>query len=82
MGLGTPFDASIYWSGATGAHIVTGEIRDAWLAGGGPAGPLGYPVADEESAPGGGRVCRFTGGEIGWSVASGAAVRARAPRQQ
>ena len=82
MGLGTPFGASIYWSGATGAHIVTGEIRDAWLARGGPTGSLGYPVADEEPAPGGGRVCRFAGGQIGWSVASGAAVRARAPQQQ
>ena len=82
MGLGTPFGASIYWSGASGAHILTGEIRDAWLAQGGPTGPLGYPVADEEPAPGGGRLCRFAGGEIGWSVAAGATIRARAPQQQ
>ena len=31
LGLGTPFTSSIYWSRPTGAHIVTGEIRDSWL---------------------------------------------------
>jgi hypothetical protein len=75
-GPGTFFASSIYWSRQTGAHIVTGEIRAAWLAGGGPSGPLGYPVADEEPAPGGaGRVCRFERGEIGWSASGGATVR-------
>ena len=75
LGLGTPFEASIYWSTAAGAHIVTGEIREAWLARGGTTGPLGYPIADEEPDPGGGRIGRFAGGEIAWSVQSGAAVR-------
>jgi LGFP repeat len=74
LGLGTPFSSSIYWSGSTGAHIVTGEIRDRWLSGGGPLGPLGYPVADEEPAPDGDRVCRFAGGTITWSAMSGAVV--------
>jgi hypothetical protein len=78
LGLGTPFDASIYWSPATGAHLVTGEIREAWLAHGGPTGPLGYPTVDEGPAPGGGRICRFAGGEIAWSVESGAVVRPNA----
>src|SRR5262249_59642336 len=36
LGLGTPFESSIYWSPNTGAHIVTGDIREAWLAQGGP----------------------------------------------
>jgi hypothetical protein len=76
LGLGTPFGSSIYWSRATGAHIVTGEIRDAWLGSGGTAGPLGYPIADEEPAPGGGRLCRFAGGTITWSVETGAAIHA------
>jgi hypothetical protein len=75
LGLGTPFDSSIYWSRSTGAHIVTGEIRDRWLGHGGPTGPLGYPVADEEPAVGGGRVCRFVGGTITWSFGSGAIVQ-------
>jgi hypothetical protein len=78
LGLGTPFGSSIYWSQPTGAHIVTGEIRDSWLGRGGPTGPLGYPVTDEEPAPGGGRLCRFAGGTISWSLASGAVVRAGA----
>jgi uncharacterized protein with LGFP repeats len=74
LGLGTPFSSSIYWSDSTGAHVVTGEIRDRWLSGGGPIGPLGYPVADEEPASTGGRVCRFAGGTITWSAMSGAVV--------
>jgi hypothetical protein len=76
VGLGTPFGSSIYWSRTTGAHIVTGEIRDAWLDHGGTAGPLGYPIADEEPGPGGGRHCRFSGGTITWSVEVGAAIQA------
>ncbi len=81
LGLGTPFASSIYWSQPTGAHIVTGDIRDRWLGQGGPTGPLGYPIGDEEPAPGGGRSCRFTGGTITWSVASGAIVQAGASRR-
>ena len=81
LGLGTPFASSIYWSQPTGAHIVTGDIRDGWLGRGGPTGPLGYPVADEEPAAGGGRVCRFAGGTITWSVASGAIVQVGASRR-
>jgi hypothetical protein len=72
-GLGTPFVSSIYWSAATGAHVVTAEIRDAWLASGGPAGPLGYPVTDE--APDDGRrVVQFQRGRIAWSADSGAKI--------
>ena len=75
-GPGTFFASSIYWSRRTGAHIVTGEIRAAWLARGGPTGPLGYPVADEQpAADGAGRICRFERGEIGWSASAGAIVR-------
>jgi hypothetical protein len=76
LGLGTPFESSIYWSQPSGAHIVTGEIRELWLERGGPAGALGYPVADEEPAPGGGRRCRFAGGTISWSVEAGATIDA------
>ncbi|HLK92549.1 MAG TPA: hypothetical protein VKZ18_21825 [Polyangia bacterium] len=80
LGLGTRVASSIYWSPSTGAHIVTGEIREAWLTHGGPAGPLGYPTDDDQPAPGGGRVCRFSGGEIDWSVASGPVIRASSPK--
>ena len=64
---------------------MTGEILATWLAQGGPTGPLGYPVADEQplelAVAGGagrvstGRVSRFEHGEITWSAAGGAIVR-------
>ncbi|HVV17325.1 MAG TPA: hypothetical protein VHH90_08990 [Polyangia bacterium] len=73
-GLGTPFASSIYWSAATGAHIVTAEIRAAWLAAGGPAGPLGYPVTDEAPASDGGRAVELQNGRISWTVESGARI--------
>ncbi|MCF6510166.1 hypothetical protein E9549_22675, partial [Blastococcus sp. MG754426] len=34
---------AIYWSAATGARVVGGPVRDAWLAAGGDAGDLGMP---------------------------------------
>ena len=75
-GPGTFVDSSIYWSPRTGAHILTGEIRAAWLAGGGAGGPLGYPIADEEPAGDGTRRrCRFEHGEIVWSAETGARTR-------
>jgi len=76
-GLGTPFVSSIYWSAATGAHVVTAEIREAWLASGGPAGPLGYPITDEAPDAGGSRFVQFQHGRISWSVGAGATIEAR-----
>ena len=73
-GLGTPFVSSIYWSVATGAHVLTAEIRDAWLANGGPAGPLGYPITDEAPEAGGRRFVEFQHGRIWWSTGAGARV--------
>lgn len=44
----------IYWTPQTGAHVVLGAIRDTWRNDyGGPAGPLGYPTADQQDIPGG-----------------------------
>ncbi|BBY06847.1 LGFP repeat-containing protein [Mycobacterium noviomagense] len=44
----------IYWTPQTGAHVVLGAIRDLWRNDyGGPAGPLGYPTADQQEIPGG-----------------------------
>jgi hypothetical protein len=45
-----PLEASIFWSEATGAHIVIEEIRDEYLRQGGPQGQLGYPTSDEMAA--------------------------------
>jgi uncharacterized protein with LGFP repeats len=51
----TLFEAgAIYWTPQTGAHVVTGKIRNTWEFGnGGPAGPLGYPTGDAQGSPGG-----------------------------
>ena len=73
-GLGTPFASSIYWSPATGAHILTAEIRQAWLDAGGPDGALGYPITDEAPAAGGGRIVQFQRGRITWTVEGGPSV--------
>jgi hypothetical protein len=46
----------IYWTPQTGAHVVWGNIDATWrFDHGGAGGPLGYPVSDEESVPGGWR---------------------------
>ena len=37
----------VFWSPATGAHIVRGEILTTYFDNGGPGGQLGWPVGDE-----------------------------------
>ncbi|WP_459642210.1 S8 family serine peptidase [Kineococcus sp. NUM-3379] len=44
---------SIYWSPATGAHVVQGALRDAWGSTGWERGYLGYPVSAEYPVQGG-----------------------------
>lgn len=73
--LGLP--ASIYWSPATGAHAVWGEIRQAYERNGFEAGDLGYPTTDELGLPDGrGRYTSFAGkgfpASIYWTPATGA----------
>ncbi|QXG77515.1 hypothetical protein KUM42_08450 [Modestobacter sp. L9-4] len=65
---------SIYWSPATGAHEVQGDIRAHWAALGWEGGPLGYPVTDELPTPDGiGALNHFSkGASIYWSPATGA----------
>ncbi|WP_258079788.1 LGFP repeat-containing protein [Nocardia cyriacigeorgica] len=43
----------IYWSAATGAHIIWGSIRDTWLASDAENGRYGYPTSDEYDHQGG-----------------------------
>lgn len=62
----------IYWSSATGAHEVHGGILGKYLQPGGPA-KWGFPVADEQSAPGG-RLSRFQKARIYWTSKHGAHV--------
>lgn len=78
---GTPatLAASIYWTAANGSFGIWGSIREKWVAQGGAAGPIGYPVTDELTPPDGiGRFNHFTGtpgtkaASIYWSPANGA----------
>ncbi|MDQ2724621.1 MAG: hypothetical protein M3Y36_03915 [Actinomycetota bacterium] len=67
-------DGSIYWSPSTGAWSVHGAIYDHWAALRWEAGPLGYPVTDENgTADGVGRYNHFSNdGSIYWSPSTGA----------
>src|SRR5664280_679348 len=62
---------SVYWTPVTGAHEVHGAIRAEWVATGWERGSLGYPVTDE-TATGGGRFNRLTGGSVSWTPSTGA----------
>jgi hypothetical protein len=67
---------TIYWSQATGAHVVYGAIGALYRGMGGPMSYLGLPVSDEENAPAGGRsdyrVSYFQNGKIWWTPGDGA----------
>jgi uncharacterized protein with LGFP repeats len=64
---------SIYWTAATGAHTVTGPIRDKWAASGWEAGALGYPTTDTIGPMGlGGYGQQFANGSIYWTAGTGA----------
>ncbi len=64
---------SIYWTPATGAHVVQGAIRDEWAALGWEQSFLGYPLMDETGTPDDiGRFTAFQGGSIYWTPATGA----------
>ncbi|SFO94796.1 LGFP repeat-containing protein [Geodermatophilus dictyosporus] len=74
---------SIYWSPATGARVVDGDIRARWGQLGWENGYYGYPVADARCGlRDGGCLQLFQGGSIYWTPALGAvavdgAIRAR-----
>lgn len=40
---------AIYWSEATGAHVVSGDILTEWDRNGRESGPLGYPAATQSN---------------------------------
>ncbi|RBY91754.1 hypothetical protein DQ244_10735 [Blastococcus sp. TBT05-19] len=67
-------NGSVYWSSGTGAHVVSGAVRDRWAAAGWEAGSLGFPTTDVQSLAGGGRFAHFQGGSIYWTQATGARV--------
>src|SRR5262249_7246915 len=74
----------IYWSPATGAHVLYGAIVGEYQAtanekdayGNVVQGLIGLPTSDEMNVPGvkGGRMNTFQGGSIYWSAGTGAHV--------
>lgn len=65
----------IYWTPNGGAHAITGLLRAAWLATGGPTSRLGYPVDDQRDEQGGySKSQAFEGGSINWNEKDGAKV--------
>ncbi|GAA4980170.1 hypothetical protein GCM10023225_20530 [Kineococcus glutinatus] len=61
----------VYWTPATGAHVVKGEILDEYRHENYNLGWLGYPVSDEIPVRGG-VIQRFQGAVVYWSPATGA----------
>jgi uncharacterized protein with LGFP repeats len=64
---------TIYWSQATGAHVVYGAIGEKYASIGGPSSILGLPTSDEQQF-GNGRISHFQHGEIIWTPTGGARV--------
>jgi uncharacterized protein with LGFP repeats len=70
-----PFQkGSVYWSSATGAHTVSGQIRTAWGLAGYERGTLGYPT-EEPVAVGPDTRQKFQGGTLTFVAASNTVVR-------
>jgi uncharacterized protein with LGFP repeats len=61
----------IYWSAATGAWEVHSCLFETYLASGGPAGRLGFPLSDEFTNPQGYEESDFVGGTIKWINGAG-----------
>ncbi len=66
-------NGAIYWSAPTDAQIIRGGMLSGYLALGGAASKLGYPLAGEGCGlPAGGCYQEFQGGMLHWSAATGA----------
>jgi uncharacterized protein with LGFP repeats len=63
--------ASVYWSAATGARVVSGPLRSAWWATGGISGPYGYPTGDVVDIAPGEQSLAFATGTLYWSSTTG-----------
>ena len=53
----------LYWSKATKSRLLTGRVAAAFRGAGGPAGPLGFPIADGHTS-GTSTVAAFENGRI------------------
>lgn len=67
-------NGSIYWTSATGAWSIWGNIRTKWSELGWEGGICGYPITDEKTTPDGvGRFNHFSKGcSIYWTPSTGA----------
>ncbi|WP_427018618.1 polysaccharide deacetylase family protein [Pseudarthrobacter sp. P1] len=75
-------NGAVYWSPATGAHTITGGIRQTWGVYQSEAGRMGYPATDEVGGLRSGGVYQmFQGGAIIWSPATGSHISVGANRQ-
>lgn len=71
---------TVYWSSASGAHGVRGEIAAAWATQRWEQGSFGYPVSDERCGlTEGGCVQSFQGGAVYRSPGSGAQLLPTGP---
>jgi uncharacterized protein with LGFP repeats len=61
----------IFWSPASGAHVVRGALLETYRSLGLQAGPMGFPTGDDTAVPGGYKT-DFQGGGLYWSAATGA----------
>lgn len=61
---------SIYFHPSTGAHRVTGGIRNLWEGQGWERGHMGYPTGEETTTAGGGVYQTFQGGTAYWHPGS------------
>ncbi|MBB2990187.1 uncharacterized protein with LGFP repeats [Mycolicibacterium iranicum] len=62
-----PDNPVIFWTPATGAHVVRGPVNAAWDRLGGSSGVLGVP-AEDETYNGAVVTQKFTGGEISYDA--------------
>ncbi len=69
-------NGTVYWSPDTGAHVVSGPIREEWVNRGAESGELGYPISDEYTgADGISRIVRFQRGTLLWNDRDGVRVQ-------
>jgi uncharacterized protein with LGFP repeats len=66
---------SIYYTAATGAHVIEGSIGAKWIAAGAQKGFLGYPTSDTQTGlTNGGSTQRFVAGTIASSPTTGVRI--------
>ncbi|GAA4553870.1 AbfB domain-containing protein [Amycolatopsis samaneae] len=68
---------SIYWTSATGAHLIYGAIKDRWRALDWERSYLGYPTTDLFPIAGG-TCSNFEHGSIAWNSGTGVITESRA----